>query len=242
MMRSVIERRWGTNNVQGSIALVHRIFQQVVLLDTAHAHISGTVLSAVMERAPTAATTHQVPCSPSIFFKWPRSSSTWNLCASSARGISTDHHGKYQVEDKYKAEAKVDHEEGSSDESREAFRADLGKVKELPRTPKQQWWKPDPETGFWVPDEYQGHVTSKSPATLPKARIRSETTSIEDRRWWSSMEELPDMDRTISRPSKRPTTTTITTTLEPLEKQGSEGDAERSDGSNHEAKAPMKEH
>lgn len=165
-----------------------------------------------------------------------------SCCASSARGISTDHHGKYQVEDKYKAEAKVDHEEGSNDESREAFRADLGKVKELPRTPKQQWWKPDPETGFWVPDEYQGHVTSKSPATLPKARIRSETTSIEDRRWWSSMEELPDMDRTISRPSKKPTTTTITTTLEPLEKQGSEGDHERSDGSNHEAKAPMKEH
>jgi hypothetical protein len=56
------------------------------------------------------------------------------------------------------------------------------------------------------------------------------------------MEELPDMDRTISRPSKRPTTTTITTTLEPLEKQGSEGDHERSDGSSHEAKTPTKEH
>lgn len=71
-----------------------------------------------------------------------------------------------------------------------------------PDSSQQKWWRPDPVTGRWVPEGHEGHegqVTTsthvmKSPPRLP--RIRSEpAASPEDKRWWTSMEELPDMDR-----------------------------------------------
>ncbi|KAG0560635.1 hypothetical protein KC19_9G001400 [Ceratodon purpureus] len=72
-------------------------------------------------------------------------------------------------------------------------------VMPVPSSSKQKWWRPDPVTGTWVPEGYEGQVTTstdmmKSPSRI--TRIRSETSaSLEDKRWWTSMEELPDMDR-----------------------------------------------
>lgn len=54
----------------------------------------------------------------------------------------------------------------------------------------KQWWMPDPETGDWVPEGTRG---IKIPAR--QSHIRTQTTAVEDKRWWTSMEELPDMDR-----------------------------------------------
>lgn len=64
---------------------------------------------------------------------------------------------------------------------------------------QQKWWRPDPKTGTWVPEGYEGQVTTSTDVTKAASRvmrIRSDTTaSLEDKRWWTSMEELPDMDR-----------------------------------------------
>jgi hypothetical protein len=85
------------------------------------------------------------------------------------------------------------------EDTRPGSRAQFEKVKQAPQPTKQQWWRPDPETGIWVPEEYEGQVTTSTAATKSPSRItrvRSETTtSLEDKKWWTSMEELPDMDR-----------------------------------------------
>jgi len=66
-------------------------------------------------------------------------------------------------------------------------------------TSKQKWWRPDPATGTWVPEGHEGQVTTSADATKSASRslrFRSETSaSVEDKRWLTSMEELPDMDR-----------------------------------------------
>jgi hypothetical protein len=63
----------------------------------------------------------------------------------------------------------------------------------------QKWWRPDPVTGTWVPEGSEGQVTTSSNVMKSASRIsrvRTETmASLEDKRWWTSMEELPDMER-----------------------------------------------
>jgi len=65
---------------------------------------------------------------------------------------------------------------------------------------KPRWYRPDPVTGTWLPEaESEGDETSVTKSVIPPAltaRIRAESTdSTQDKRWWTSMEELPDMDR-----------------------------------------------
>jgi len=65
---------------------------------------------------------------------------------------------------------------------------------------KPRWYRPDPVTGTWLPEaESEGEETSVTKSVIPPAltaRIRAESTdSTQDKRWWTSMEELPDMDR-----------------------------------------------
>ena len=70
-------------------------------------------------------------------------------------------------------------------------------VKEPPQPTNQQWYKPDPMTGFWVPEGYHGHVMATPEAarksSLPTVHVRTE--SLLDKQWFENMEELPDMDR-----------------------------------------------
>lgn len=82
-------------------------------------------------------------------------------------------------------------------EKQSNYRAEFEKVKEPPQPTKQQWWRPDPETGMWVPEEYEGQVTTSTSNHTPRqSRVRTETpASLEEKRWWTSMEELPDMYR-----------------------------------------------
>ncbi|XP_073390156.1 uncharacterized protein [Physcomitrium patens] len=72
-------------------------------------------------------------------------------------------------------------------------------VDPTPSTKQVKWWRPDPVTGAWVPEGSEGGITTSTGTTKTHSRItriRSETTaSLEDKRWWTSMEELPDMDR-----------------------------------------------
>ncbi|GLJ43720.1 hypothetical protein SUGI_0910310 [Cryptomeria japonica] len=56
---------------------------------------------------------------------------------------------------------------------------------------KPRWWKPDPVTGVWVPEESEGQIDAVEMEA--KYRFRSEpTASLDERAWWSSMEEVPD--------------------------------------------------
>lgn len=83
-------------------------------------------------------------------------------------------------------------------EKQSNYRADFARVKEAPPPTKQQWWMPDPATGVYVPEDYHGKVTTCTTKSrkVSKPIIRSEeTTARIDRSWWTSMEELPDMDR-----------------------------------------------
>lgn len=83
-------------------------------------------------------------------------------------------------------------------EKQSNYRADFARVKEAPPPTKQQWWKPDPATGVYVPEDYHGKVTTCTTKSrkVSKPIIRSEETTAQiDRSWWTSMEELPDMDR-----------------------------------------------
>lgn len=65
---------------------------------------------------------------------------------------------------------------------------------------KPRWYRPDPVTGAWLPEtESEGQVTSSTESVIAPSlitRVRAESTdSTEDKGWWTSMEELPDMDR-----------------------------------------------
>lgn len=70
--------------------------------------------------------------------------------------------------------------------------------------PQPRWYRPDPVTGTWLPgaagaEGSQVTTTTNTESVIPPkliTRIRAESTdSTEDKTWWTSMEELPDMDR-----------------------------------------------
>lgn len=57
-------------------------------------------------------------------------------------------------------------------------------------TNKAKWWHPDPVSGVWVPEDKFGSVDS---AQLRKQRLRNwPRASMDEKAWWSSLEELPD--------------------------------------------------
>lgn len=69
-------------------------------------------------------------------------------CGSLNRGISSSSEGS---------------DKSAADKQREDIletgkRVDVGKVKDVPAPTKQKWWKPDPITGVWVPEDNDVHV------------------------------------------------------------------------------------
>ena len=75
--------------------------------------------------------------------------------------------------------------DGSGDQEQSSGVASKGK----PKT----WWRPDPSTGVWVPggDKEEGNAkTGNEEVTVRRRTIAS--ASLEERAWWSSMEEIPD--------------------------------------------------
>eukprot|EP00850_Spirogloea_muscicola_P020483 SM000217S06865 [mRNA] locus=s217:126960:127578:- [translate_table: standard] len=53
-----------------------------------------------------------------------------------------------------------------------------------------RWWKADPKTGCWVPeDQFEKEINTAQTVTQRPRSIP--TASLEDRGWWSSLEELP---------------------------------------------------
>ncbi|XP_002965861.2 uncharacterized protein LOC9634295 [Selaginella moellendorffii] len=68
---------------------------------------------------------------------------------------------------------------------------------------KQQWWRPDPVTGTWIPEGHEGQIDT---VELREERLRSvPTASLEDRGWWSSLEDLPDRDEATPKNTKSTT-------------------------------------
>eukprot|EP00249_Psilotum_nudum_P000449 c12084_g1_i1 orf=240-599(-) len=54
---------------------------------------------------------------------------------------------------------------------------------------KQKWWRPDPITGVWAPEDVEGQIDT---AETRQERVRTvPTASLEEQAWWSSLEELP---------------------------------------------------
>lgn len=82
-------------------------------------------------------------------------------------------------------------------EKQSDYKKRFANVKEPPQPTNQQWYKPDPMTGFWVPEGYHGHVMATPEAarksSLPTVHVRTESSL--DKQWFENMEELPDMDR-----------------------------------------------
>ena len=85
-------------------------------------------------------------------------------------------------------------------EKQSNYRAEFEKVKAPPEPTKQQWWRPDPETGMWIPEDYEGRITTSTSNNSPQQfRLRRGTSaSLDERRWWTSLDELPDMYRASS--------------------------------------------
>ncbi|KAH7431978.1 hypothetical protein KP509_07G002500 [Ceratopteris richardii] len=58
-------------------------------------------------------------------------------------------------------------------------------------TGKQVWWRPDPTTGMWMPEDQE--AGSLTPTRLPLQRIRSvSNASMDEKAYWNSLEEMPD--------------------------------------------------
>ncbi|KAI5074401.1 hypothetical protein GOP47_0010362 [Adiantum capillus-veneris] len=53
------------------------------------------------------------------------------------------------------------------------------------------WWRPDPTTGMWVPeDQEDGSVKLTN---VPQHRVRTvPTASLDEKAYWNSLEEMPD--------------------------------------------------
>ncbi|CAM6025572.1 unnamed protein product [Sphagnum balticum] len=173
---------------KGSIAVMHCVSGDVLLLAGTQVHWLTKFLG---ERMGYNAYQYSCCCS-SYSSTASGDGSTGDKNTKSKKGV-----GKYQGGGK-------DTKRGN-DSMREVFRekqsnyrADFARVKEAPPPTKQQWWKPDPATGVYVPEDYHGKVTTCTTKSrkVSKPIIRSEeTTARIDRSWWTSMEELPDMDR-----------------------------------------------
>ena len=53
------------------------------------------------------------------------------------------------------------------------------------------WWRPDPVTGVWIPEGYKGQIDAAE--LRDQIRVRTiPTASLDERAWWSSIEEVPD--------------------------------------------------
>eukprot|EP00271_Cylindrocystis_brebissonii_P015965 TRINITY_DN39067_c0_g1_i1.p1 TRINITY_DN39067_c0_g1~~TRINITY_DN39067_c0_g1_i1.p1 ORF type:complete len:147 (+),score=20.71 TRINITY_DN39067_c0_g1_i1:149-589(+) len=50
-----------------------------------------------------------------------------------------------------------------------------------------KWWHPDPVSGMWVPEDKFGSISAVE--LRPKRRPRG---SLDERGWWTSLEEMPD--------------------------------------------------
>ncbi|CAI5955670.1 unnamed protein product [Closterium sp. NIES-64] len=57
---------------------------------------------------------------------------------------------------------------------------------------KIQCWKPDPVSGVWVPEDSFGYVESSTTETPQKRKRSFLGASMDERAWWSSLEELPE--------------------------------------------------
>ncbi|GJP36922.1 hypothetical protein CLOM_g21383 [Closterium sp. NIES-68] len=57
---------------------------------------------------------------------------------------------------------------------------------------KIQCWKPDPVSGVWVPEDSFGFVESATTETPQKRKRSWLGASMDERAWWSSLEELPE--------------------------------------------------
>eukprot|EP00246_Nothoceros_aenigmaticus_P005324 TRINITY_DN17276_c0_g1_i1.p1 TRINITY_DN17276_c0_g1~~TRINITY_DN17276_c0_g1_i1.p1 ORF type:complete len:137 (+),score=11.41 TRINITY_DN17276_c0_g1_i1:356-766(+) len=55
-------------------------------------------------------------------------------------------------------------------------RVDVSRVKEVPAPTKQKWWKPDPITGVWVPEDTRDHANTaqvRSNASLHSKHVHT---------------------------------------------------------------------
>ncbi|KAG6557598.1 hypothetical protein Mapa_000875 [Marchantia paleacea] len=91
---------------------------------------------------------------------------------------------------------------------------DFARIREAPAPSAEQWWYPDPFTGHFVPRDNYGEISTnivlkegkhiplstekplkKPPAPAPAfKKLGGVPTKGEKGGWWTSMEELPDLD------------------------------------------------
>eukprot|EP01018_Ginkgo_biloba_P040204 Gb_13949 [translate_table: standard] len=56
---------------------------------------------------------------------------------------------------------------------------------------KPRWWRPDPVTGVWIPEDSVGQIDTVE--LREQSRVRTEPTgSFDERAWWTSLEEVPE--------------------------------------------------
>ncbi|CAM6102927.1 unnamed protein product [Calypogeia fissa] len=93
-----------------------------------------------------------------------------------------------------KQKSAADSQRAIYQEKQSNYRVDFTKVRSAPGPSKEQWWYPDPYSGFYVPEDRFGKISKGvvEQKSTYSAKSKDKERDLSAKRWWISMEDLPD--------------------------------------------------